>query len=335
MAVKRARIGFFFFRTFVNALLFGIGLVLAVYLGLVGFQYYLSSSTLQLPDFRQLDLVGAVNQAAQMGLQMEVMRVENDPSMPSNTVLSQNPSPGTEVKRGRRIQVVVNGAVGTAEVMAAGTEMAIVPDVVDMGAQEARYLLEDEGFRIGRVVEVTHDTLPAGLVISQDPPAESSVPSGNQVNLLVSKGKIEAEPRPVQVEVPDVVGLKVEEARSLLAQRGLHVGRIEEVPMAERHPGIVIRQTIEAGTNVTSGETVGLAVATAVEGLQELRLSFPLPQVQVDITVEVIAQDDLGERVIYERVHQGGETVELTAQTKGPGKVTIYLNGYYYWEREL
>ena len=335
MAVKKARIGFFFFRTFVNALLFGIGLVLAVYLGLLGFQYYLSSSTLQLPDFRELDLVGAVNQAAQLGPQMEVMRVENDPSMPSNTVLNQNPPPGTEVKRGRRIQVVVNGAVGTTEVMASDTEMATVPHVVDMGVQEARYLLEDEGFQVGRVVEVTHDTVTSGLVISQDPPAESNVLLGNQINLLVSKGRTETPPQPVQVEVPDVVGLKVEEARSLLAQRGLQVGTVEEVPMTDRNPGIIIRQSLNPGTPVTSGETVELAVATAVEDLQELRLSFPLPQVQVDITVEVIAQDDLGERVIYERVHQGGETVELTAQTKGPGKVEIYLNGYYYWEREL
>ncbi|HSV31286.1 MAG TPA: PASTA domain-containing protein [Atribacteraceae bacterium] len=334
MVVKKASVVFFAFRFFLNVLLFGLGLILSAYLGLVIFQYYLTSNALVLPDFRNLDLVGAVNQASQLGIRIEVQRVENDPAMPSNIILSQNPMPGVEVKRGRKVRVILNGQV--AGIPQAAADVHTVPDVVEMDLDEGRYRLENEGFQVGRVVEVTHETVPMGLIISQNPPAASSVPAESTIQLLVSTGsRADEVALPVPINVPDVVGLKLEEARSLLTQRGLMTGAVEEVPLPDRDPGIVVRQTPEAGASLLSGESVGLAVSQVIEGLQEMRLRFPLPDVAVDITVQVVVHDDFGERVVYERVHQGGEMMELIVETKGRGRVVIYLNGFYYWEREI
>ena len=95
-----------------------------------------------------------------------------------------------------------------------------VPDVRQMGLEEAQSLIESSGLKLERVAEITHDSIPAGYVVSQNPPPESEVVKGSAVSLLVSKGKGEAEEFNLVV-VPDLVGLRLEEAKRLLAQSNL------------------------------------------------------------------------------------------------------------------
>ncbi|MCX7731234.1 MAG: PASTA domain-containing protein, partial [Candidatus Caldatribacterium sp.] len=120
------------------------------------------------------------------------------------------------------------------------------------------------------------------------------------------------------------------------------VEALEEVPSKERPEGIVVGQSPEAGERVARGSGIRLQVAQAGkeghserEGQKTLNLRFVLPSSQQPITVQVVVQDELGERVVYEREHRGEELVEVSTSTKGRGKVLIFLNGYYYWEKKL
>ena len=341
MTAKKAKVSNFFLRILLTVVAFGLGVVLSGFFGLMLLQYSVNSTSLSVPDFRNQDLVSAVNLAAKMGLQVEVARVESNPDKIANQVLEQDPLPGTEAKRGRKVRVVVSGYSG--EVQTGGgvptatqeVTMGRVPDVRDLSLSEAQNLLEANGYQLGRVVEVTHEDVLKGMVISQDPPANSTLPLGNQVSLLLSKGGTLVVTPQVQILVPDLIGLKLEEARRLLAEMNLSIGQIEEVAMPERNPGIVVDQTPESGQEVAAGQLINLRVVQAIQDLQDLNLRFVLPDARVPITVRIVVNDELGERIVYEEQHQGGETVEISSRTKGKGKVLIYLNGYYYWEKEL
>ena len=342
MTAKKGNTRHFFLRVLLTVIAFGLGIVLSGFLGLMLLQYSVSTTSLTVPDFRNQDLVSAVNLASRIGLQIEVSRVDNRSDSIVNQVLEQDPASGTEAKRGRRVKVVVNGLggqiIGTQPVTpTAGQEQNLsrIPNVREMSLSEAQNLLEENGYQLGRVVEVTHKDVLQGLVISQDPPAESTLLLGSQVNLLISKGGSTLETTPGKISVPDLIGLKTEEARRLLVEKNLSVGQIEEVVMPERNPGIVIGQVPGSGEEVPAGQTINLRVVKSIQDLQDLRLRFSLPDAKVPITVKIVVNDELGERVVYEEQHQGGETVELSSRTKGKGKVLIYLNGYYYWEKDL
>jgi beta-lactam-binding protein with PASTA domain len=63
------------------------------------------------------------------------------------------------------------------------------------------------------------------------------------------------------VRVPSVVGLPVDEARSILQRVGFGVSTHPE-PTSGRRPGIVVGQTPSGGRRAAEGATVTLAVAT-------------------------------------------------------------------------
>ncbi|MCX7668079.1 MAG: PASTA domain-containing protein, partial [Atribacterota bacterium] len=333
-----------FVRGIVYIFLFALGLSFSGYLSLILFQWYLEGGTVTLPDFRNQDLIEVINNSARLGLQVEVKKLEYDPQSPLNLVLNQDPQPGSKVKKGSRIWVVVNGG-GTmvAQNGVSSSGVTVVPDLREKKLEEVEAILREYGLQLGRVVEATHDRIPRGYVISQNPPPQSKVFQGEKVNLLISKGSEALEGR-MAVKVPDVIGLKFEEAKVLLAQEGLSVGTIEEVPTEERRAGVVIEQSPSPGEEIEAGQSVNLWVSRNTQeslgsqvasGTKELSLRFVLPDSRVPIEVKVVASDELGERVLYEKTHQGGELVEFSAPTKGRGKVVIFLNGYYYWEKAL
>jgi hypothetical protein len=67
-------------------------------------------------------------------------------------------------------------------------QMVFVPDVVGLTQANAEAAIVASGLIVGAVTTGYSDTVPAGEVISQDPIAGTSVPSGSAVDLVVSLG---------------------------------------------------------------------------------------------------------------------------------------------------
>ncbi len=337
---RTLRLPEFLGRVFGATFFFGLGLFLSFFVGFLFFEQYVTGGSVIVPDMRNMTLLEALNRSARLGLRLEVEQVVQDADAPSLVVLSQDPSPGSRAKRNSRLRVVVNGGslAGTLSGLPV-KDQVVLPDVRGKSLSEAQGILEAQGLRVGRVVEVSHDSLPRGYVISQNPLPKAQLPLGSSVHLLVSAGKATGGE---EVQVPDVVGLHLEEAQEVLAQSGLVVEVLEEVPAGERPSGIVIGQEPGEGERLPRGSGVRLKVTKGREqpqpeagGQKALNLRFVLPSSRNPITVQVVVQDELGERVVYEQEHQGEELVEVSALTKGRGKVVIFLNGYYYWEKKL
>lgn len=70
---------------------------------------------------------------------------------------------------------------------------------------------------------------------------------------------------PASVEVPNVVGLSVSEAKARLGEAGLVVGSQREVPSDTAPKGVVVEQRYPAGTEVTLGTAANIGVSSEVQ----------------------------------------------------------------------
>ena len=87
------------------------------------------------------------------------------------------------------------------------------------------------------------------------------VPVGTKVRLVVGFGR-----GTEQVEVPSVIGLTLQDARSLLLSRRLTIGAVQyDEPAEEGVKQYIYRQTPNAGEQLLEGETVALRLSADIE----------------------------------------------------------------------
>ena len=103
---------------------------------------------------------------------------EENSEKPKGTVLDCFPEEGTEVKPNGEVRVRVSK----------GLESFKVPYVKGLDKISAKAIIEQNGLVLSNVTEEFSDSIASGIVISQDPSAESLVQKGDKVSLVISKG---------------------------------------------------------------------------------------------------------------------------------------------------
>lgn len=103
---------------------------------------------------------------------------EPSDTVPSGTVISQNPESG-EVAEGTTITIVVSQ----------GLPSVVVPDLENLSEKKARAALEKAGLKLGSVTTEYSDSIKEGRVISQSVNAGKTVEKGTKVNIVISLGK--------------------------------------------------------------------------------------------------------------------------------------------------
>lgn len=163
------------------------------------------------------------------------------------------------------------------------TTLVEAPDLVGLPVAEATMAIEDAGLVLGATRTEATDLVGPGEVVEQQPEAGVEVEEGSLVDLVIAEA-----PPPVEVDVPDLVGLTTEAARNLLEERGLVAGAITGEPSEEFEAGIVVSHEPVAGAAVPEGSDVSLVVSegTPVE-------IVAVPNV-VDLS-EDVARDELGD----------------------------------------
>ena len=127
-----------------------------------------------------------------------------DDSVPDGKVVSASLKPGTKVRSGTAVDLVISR----------GREPVAVGDWVGKPADQATKALKDSGLKV-TTTEAFDDQVPKGSVVSQDPGPGTAF-KGDTVKLVVSKG-------PELVEVPRVVGMSAAKARAKLEAAGFKV----------------------------------------------------------------------------------------------------------------
>jgi beta-lactam-binding protein with PASTA domain len=133
---------------------------------------------------------------------------------------------------------------------------AIVPDVMGRDMTRASSLLDDAGLVVGHVDSVESDQ-PAGLVVRQDPQAQSRAPRGSPVALEVARTR-----PPDSTTVPNVVGRSLARAVTLITGAKLHIGLVDTVSADTLAPGVV-QQFPAAGSKLPHASHVDLLLAVS------------------------------------------------------------------------
>src|SRR5438105_2908286 len=129
--------------------------------------------------------------------------------VPIGLIISQNPLGGTTLVACSWVNLVISTGIGVPNVVGLA-----YPGTVQSGA--VHNILE-QGMTVGTVTTQLSATVPAGLVISQDPTSAVSVNLPQAINLVVSAGG---------VTVPSVVGATQAAATSTITGAGLTVGAV-------------------------------------------------------------------------------------------------------------
>jgi beta-lactam-binding protein with PASTA domain len=164
-------------------------------------------------------------------------------SIAANIVLQQDPPAGSRQKRGTSVVLALSAGQKTAE----------VPVTSNMSQQQARIAIENTGLTMGNVTEQLSDQ-PRGLVVASSPPAGTKLDLPGAVDIVLSKG-------PATIQVPDLYGRSVGEARSMIEQLGLRIAGISRDTSSLQPENTIIRQSPEAGKTVSAGGPVSLTVS--------------------------------------------------------------------------
>jgi penicillin-binding protein 1A len=131
-------------------------------------------------------------------------------------------------------------------------EVGTIPDVVGLKSERAQNMLAAANFT--PKVDVVDSALPKGTVVTQAPSGGTSAQLGALVTIEVSSGV------PGEVKVPDVIGMSVEEATTVLEQAGFLVDIVERQVNDPANVGRVMAQDPAAGKKALQGATVTLTV---------------------------------------------------------------------------
>ncbi len=205
--------------------------------GTVGLVMSLGPERYEVPELRGRTEDVARRMLEETNLQVGTPTRRFSQGIEKGSVIRTEPAAGTELRPDTAVMLVIS----------LGVEPVAVPDVVGQPVADAEKALDEAKLR-SRVVKKFDETVPVGIVISQDP-ANGTAGKNSVVTLEVSKG-------PPLIEVPDVTGKSVDEARQILETLGFPVN-VNQLPVG---PGIVRGQSPGGGEKHPKGTTVTINV---------------------------------------------------------------------------
>lgn len=282
-----------------------------------------SRRTQTVPDLKSRSIAAALDQLAPLNLGLRKTGVEFNASVPISSVLRQDPPAGTVVREGKTIRVVV----------AQGGQTVLAPAVVGLPLRNAEMMLRQSQLALGEVSESYSLKQEKGMVLSQDPKAESSVERDALINLVVSGG---APPGGVSL-MPDFLRKQVDEAQSWAAGSGAKL-EIKTDATSLFPNGTVLTQTPAADTMLSPDAKVHLLVSGrkgAAPTVAAKTFKYELPQSGSESQVRIVVIDKYGERELFNGVRKPGTKIEVPLQETGGAHVKIYMNGILVEERDL
>jgi len=280
------------------------------------------------PDVRGMDLTGALLELQVKELYPRIQLRYTQSSKDKGLILEQEPAPGTIVKAGRRIRLVVSQ----------GMMINTVKSYLGVDIGEARMDIQainaGSGTALLSIQEPTmleFSSQAPGVILQQKPPAGSPVSGPTVLEFVVSRG-----PEIVYAHVPDLRGLSVPEALEELRQAALGFSFTLR-PAFEGEPGeIILAQDPPAETQAPEGTTVSLTVAEPVDlapGETAGLFRFYLAPNPYPLGIRLEALLPTGERVLLLAMdHPGGEITMPYRLPEGTILILSMLNRELYRE---
>lgn len=196
-----------------------------------------------LPSVVGDDIDAAKEKLTREGFENFYTEYQESDEVEENKVISQSPQGGDEVNTEEEIKLIVSS----------GKSTVTVPSVVGDKSENAKTVLEQEGFKV-KYAYAYDDTVEEGKVISQDPKGNTDAPKGTTVTITVSQGKDIKE-----VTMVNLVGDTLENAKKKLDNLGLKY-KITKAASDAYDKGEVIAQDHAKGEKVTTDTVIGITV---------------------------------------------------------------------------
>lgn len=201
----------------------------------------------KVPNVTGLSYEDAARRLTAAGFTAEKGESRFHASAPQGTVLDQVPPADAKEMMGTSVTLAVSS----------GQKMGTVPNIGGMTEADAERAIEEAGFNVGETTEQP-STQPRGTVVDARPRAGSQLPMPGVISIVTSAG-------PTTMNMPDVVGRPLLDARSFLQQVGITVADVindDGGPPRPNQP--VTSQSPAAGAQVPIRGRVTLHVAGGV-----------------------------------------------------------------------
>jgi eukaryotic-like serine/threonine-protein kinase len=209
--------------------------------------------TIQVPNIKGMKLNEVETLLEDHNLRHFVSDSSYDAGKEPFVVMLQDPAPGSRVKEGRKIYITYN--------MKTPPNIKM-PKLIDMSVNNAQMVLKSFGLKLGEIREVPDlamNSVLKQLVNGKEIAPGAPVAKGSVVDLVVGNGVGNTE-----FQIPNVVGMPVDEASTLLVGAGLQLGITQYITAPNGEPdGTVVRQRPVAspGAMIRVGELVDIWVA--------------------------------------------------------------------------
>jgi len=194
------------------------------------------------PDVTGLPFTRAADVLTAAGLELGKRHDVADDRVPEFHVIVQRPRAGQEVRMGRKISLTISQ----------GKAYEPVPGFIGKTLAESLEELESTRLVPGSIARIP-SSIPADVVLAQDPEPLLPVEYGGEVHLLVSDGPVSQ-----VMLMPTLVGMTLEKAQTTLTNMGRLNLRV--VPYKVDRPGaefdVILAQFPEPGSRLNEGDTV-------------------------------------------------------------------------------
>jgi beta-lactam-binding protein with PASTA domain len=191
------------------------------------------------------------------GLHLEVIDSTYSKKVPLGTIVEQNPVAASHAKKDRTVYVIIN---------ANSVRQVPLPDLHDISYRQAEATLKSLGISVKDYAYEPSEYKDLVLDVRIDErtiePGER-LDEGSEVTLVVGRGK-----GTEKITVPNLCGMKLNDARSLLLSKSLTLGIYEyDVEPTETTADlyVVYKQEPTFGTIIVEGSRVDLYLSTDIE----------------------------------------------------------------------
>jgi beta-lactam-binding protein with PASTA domain len=325
-----------------NHLRFFISLAIAliVFVGIIALTVFFvairGAEQTMVPDVRNLELTEALLELQVKELYPRIQMRYSQSASDRGRILEQSPEPGTIVKAGRRIRLVVSQGVviSNMENYVGRNIDEVRMDLQTLFASAGGYAGTIAGLPLLSLKEpfmYQYSPEAPGTILQQNPEPGSPISGPTVLELVISRG-LEKE----MITIPDFSGLSIEAALALLGETGAPFAFSQRPPREGEKPETVLSQSPAALTLAAANTELSLVISAPVE-LAEGEIfslfSYNLPQnpYPLPVSLEAILPD--GERRFLVTVnHPGGKFVVPYRLPAGSTLILSMLNRELYRE---
>lgn len=236
-------------------------------------------------------------------------------------VVDQSPEAGSKVISGSQVKLVVSASMDDIN----------VPNIYNLNDEKAKKALANEGLTNYKFTTISSETVEEGLVVYTEPKAGTVVSSDTQIVVFVSSGPTTKEV--INIEVPDVTGLKQEGARAFLEKMGFK--NVNFVTQDDLRPkGVVISQSPAAGSSATADDKIKVVISsgettTTTKPTSKVSLSVSLPKIvnesgeYITDTLEVTID---GETYLNQAVTLNGTSASVSITLDGENDANVKVS---------